>query len=653
MSYLTPQQALDLAMEHHLAGRLAEAEAIYRQLLAGEPGNADIVHLLGVVSYGKGQIEAAVEWMQRAIAMSPNVPRYYNNLGNALTDAGRLEEAVAALETAIRLDPAAAAAYYNLGNARSRQREWNLAIAAYRRSLELQPDYSSAILNLGTALGAAGQLDAAIALYRSALERAPASPLIATNLGNLLRDRSDLDESIEAYQLALRIDPRDAVTHSNLGNALKDQGALGAAIAAFRRGLELQPVFPEAHSNLLFTLYFDPECDPGTIATEQRLWDQHYAQPLLAAHRPHANERSPERKLRVGYVSADLRDHVVGRTLLPVFEEHARDGFEFTCYSAAPPDAITARFQARADRWRDIGNASDQHLAEQIRADGIDILVDLALHTAHNRLLSFARKPAPVQVSWLGYPGTAGIEAIDYHLTDRFLEDGSLPGAFPLPETWCCYTRHVDSPEVGALPVERHGRITFGSFNNFCKINERVLDLWTRILRSVEGSRLVLLAKVGGHEARTRELIGQRGIDPRRIEFLRYVPPADERPQSDFLRRYHEIDIALDPFPYNGMTTTCDALWMGVPVIALVGNTAVGRASFSLLSNAGVPELAAGSEDEYVRIAVELAHDRARLAGLRATLRSRMEASPLLDTARLARHVEGAYRAMWRRWCAG
>ncbi|MGB8167958.1 MAG: tetratricopeptide repeat protein [Chthoniobacteraceae bacterium] len=652
MSYLTPQQALNHAMDRHVAGQLDEAEAIYRHLLASDPGNVDVLHLLGVLTFTRGQFEPAIEIMRRSIAMSPAVPRFHNNLGNALIDIGRFDEAITALEMAVRLDPTLSAAYYNLGNALSRLRRWEEAVVAYRRSLELRPDFPGAILNLGTAFAAMGQLDATVALYREALAKGPPSASIATNLGNALRDQGDMDAAIETYEWSLRIDPNDAVARSNLGNALKDQGAIDAAIAAFRRSLELKPEASETHSNLVFTLYFDPECPPAAIAAEQRAWDRRHAQPLRAEWRPPANERSPERKLRIGYVSPDLRDHVVGRSLLPVFEEHDHEGFEFTCYTLATPDHVTARFQARADHWRDLNQLSDAQVAELVRADGIDILVDLALHTAHNSLLAFARKPAPVQVSWLGYPGTAGIEAIDYHLTDRFLEDGSSPGAFPLPGCWGSYAHYPDSPAVNALPAASRDRVTFGSFNNFCKMNDRVWDLWAQILAAVEGSRLVLLAKAGSHEDRTREKLKARGIDPQRIEFLRYVPSVEERPQVEFLRRYHEIDIALDPFPYNGMTTTCDALWMGVPVVALTGNTPIARASFSLLSNLGLPELASPSRDEYVRIAIALAKDRPRLAELRASLRRRMETSPLLDAKSLARHVENAYRTMWRRWCA-
>lgn len=637
-------------MSRHREGFHEEAAGIYRGLLQHDPNNPDVLDLLGVANFASGRFEESVSLIQRAIALSPNVPRYYNNLGTALIDLQRFDEAIVVLQKAIELQPDLAPAYYNLGNSYSRKRMWKYAVAAYEKSLQLSPGNPSAILNLGTAYAADNRLDAAADIYRHAIENGPCTPAIASNLGNVLRDRSELDTAIEAYQLSLKLQPNDPVAHANLGNAYKDQGNNLAAIAQFRKAVELKPDFPEAHSNLVFTLYFEPSSTPEIIAAEQREWDRRHGQPLKPATLNFPNDRSPDRRLRIGYVSPDLRDHVVGRTLLPVFEAHDHEHFEFTCYSMAAPDHITERYRACADRWVETNQVTDAQLAERIRADGIDVLIDLSLHTAHNRLLTFSRRPAPVQVSWLGYPGSAGLEAIQYHLTDRFLEDRHEPGAYALPDAWCCHVHLPDSPPVNEPPSTRTGRITFGSLNNFCKMNTQVWDLWVRILQQVENSRLVLLTKAGGHEAMTRDLLSSRGIAPERIEFLRYIPATEERPQHEYLRRYHDIDIALDPFPYNGMTTTMDSLWMGVPVIALIGSTAMSRASYSLLANTGFPEFAAPTGDDYVRIAVDLAKNPQRLAEVRAALRPKMEASPLLDPRRLARNVEAAYREMWHRW---
>ena len=659
MSYLTPQQALDLALNHHRAGRLAEAETIYRGLYRSDPHNADLVHLLGMIASHARRHQEARELMERSVAMAPGVPRYHNNLGTLLLDMREYDRAIACYEQALRLDPSSAGTFYNIGLARFQLRQWPASIDAYQTALRLDSNFPSCELNLGTTYAAAGQLDRAIALYRDVLRRRPNDGAIATNLGNLLKERGELDDAVEVYRLAMQIDPNDSITCNNLAVALKDQGEIEAAIAAFRRSLDLRPEKAEVRSNLILTMLFDPRIEPAALAAEERRWNEHHAAPLRPQRLPHPNDRSPDRRLRIGYLSADLRDHVVGRALLPVFERHDREKFEPVCYSMIEPDATTRRFMAGAALWRDVAGMPGGELAALIRADGIDILVDLALHTSDNRLRVFARKPAPVQVSWLGYPGSSGVETIDYRISDPFLEPPggeSAPSAeqpLRLPHCWSCYEPPADSPAVNELPALACGHVTFGSLNNFCKINGRVLEVWTRILEAVEGSRLVLLTKSGSHRARLAGLLSQRGIASERLDFLDYHSSTVGCSQGSYLSRYSRIDLALDTFPYNGMTTTFDALWMGVPVIALVGKLSLGRAGLSLLSNAGLSEFAVETQEEYVRRAVDLARDLPRLAALRATLRSRMENSPLLDADSLAREVEKAFRTMWRCWSAG
>ncbi|MEQ1859008.1 MAG: tetratricopeptide repeat protein [Chthoniobacteraceae bacterium] len=657
MPHLTPQQALDLAMDHHAAGRFAEAENFYRKLLAVEPGNPDIIHLLGAVAANTNRQAEGLVLMERAIAMNPNVARYHSNLGTLLLNMRDYDRAITCYQEALRLDPNCAGAYYNMGLTRFNQRRWDESIAAYRAALRLQPDYPACELNLGSSLVAAGQIDAAIGLYRSVLQRRPGDAPIATNLGNCLKEKGELDAAIEVYRHALAIAPGDAPTWNNLGVALKDQGMIEGSIAAFQHSLELQPGSAEVRSNLVFTMLFDPRCEPAALAAEEREWNRHHVAPLRAQFQPHANDRSPERRLRVGYVSADFREHVVGRALLPVFERHDREKVEVVCYAVCAPDPVTRRFVEKAALWRDVADVPDAELAARIRDDGIDILVDLALHTSDNRLKLFAHKPAPVQVSWLGYPGSSGVETIDWRITDPFLEPPggeSSPSAeqpFRLPHCWSCYEPPAGSPPVNALPVLSRGFFTFGSLNNFCKINDTVLETWARILGAVAESRLVLLTKTGSHRSRMADFMRAHGIAPERFEFLDYRSSAEGLAPGDYLRRYERIDLALDTFPYNGMTTTFDALWMGVPVVSLVGKFSLGRAGLSILSNVGLSEFAVESRDDYVRCAVESAHKIQRLVELRTGLRSRLQASPLLDPAALTREVEAAYRAMWRCWC--
>lgn len=356
--------------------------------------------------------------------------------------------------------------------------------------------------------------------------------------------------------------------------------------------------------------------------------------------------------MKIGYVSTDFRDHSVSFFIAPLLEAHAREEVEIYCYSGLrKPDTITERLRKSGSVWRDVPTLSDEELAAQIRADGIDILVDLTMHSANHRLLTFARKPAPVQVSWLAYPGTTGLETIDYRLTDASMEPLSyqdhLPGGRPvhLPDSWCCYEPLGEFPEPGELPALQAGHVTFGSLNNFCKINEAVQECWARLLQAVPGSRLLIYCPEGDGRRDLLHFFDIHGAGMERVEFVAHCP------REEHMRLYRRIDICLDPFPCNGMTTTCHALWMGSPVVTLPGSAPVSRAALSLLSTVRLPECVAKSEADYIRVAMDFATDLPRLAEFRATARPRMRASPLMDAPRFARAIERAYRAMWREWC--
>ncbi len=658
---MTHQQAFEIALDHHRCGRLAEAESIYRQLLAIYPRNVDLVHLLGVASHHLGRREEGLRLIEQAIAANPGAAGYRNNYGLLLADMNRLEEALAQFREAIRLEPRGADGFYNMGLALEKTGRPAEAVEAYRAALAIQPALAVANLNLGNALGAAGRVEEAVAHFRALLERDPANLPVAVNLGGLLKSNARVEEAIAVYRQVRARVPETPELLSNLAVALADNGEIGEAVSLLRRSLALDPGHAAVRSNLVFTLNSDPAATPDDIAREQREWQARHGAPLKREWRAHSNDRTPGRRLRIGYVSPDLRDHVVGRTLLPCFEAHDRGQFEIVCYSdAGTPDAVSARFRDGSAVWRESGHLKDAALAEQIRADKIDILVDLALHTSFNRLLAFARKPAPVQVSWLGYPGGTGLEAMDYRITDPQLdplvadEAGKFDAPLRMPDCWCCYGVPENSPEPGAMPALQAGWVTFGSFNNLSKINGDVLRLWARILLAVEGSRLLLVSKGAGTERIVR-LLEQNGVARERVEFLRYYPPSSDKPgpqPPEYLNRYQRIDIALDPFPYNGMTTTCDALWMGVPVVALAGTAPMSRASLSLLTAVGLPELALPSEEEYLRTAAHLAADLPRLASLRASIRGRMKASPLLDARRFTRNLEAAFQKIWERWRA-
>jgi len=741
MPPVTVPQAFALAAQHHQAGRLAEAETIYRQILAVQPDHADSLQMLGVIAHQAGRHDLALEWLHRAIARDPNNATAHSNLGAAYQALDRLDEAIASERRALQLNPASPESHHILGIALARKRQFEEAITCFRRTIQLKPDYPTAHFNLGLALAESGRLDDAIAAYRQALalhadfaaahinlgvvlaEKGHLEDAIASyrraleinpdhakahnnlgnalkdqgrfgdaiavyrraielnpnfleahyNLGNALRALARLDEAVVAYRCALQLKPDDATTYGNLGTALAEQGQLDEAIAAYRHGLKLKPDFPWLHSNLAHTLHFHPDHDDRMIAEAQDCWNRQFSEPSKQFVVPHANGRSPERRLRVGYVSPDFREHVVGRNLLPLFRCCDRQSVEMLCYSGVvQPDKMTAKFQEYAQQWRSTLGVSDEAVAEMIRQDGVDILVDLSQHLAGNRLPVFARRPAPVQVSFAGYPDGTGLEAIEYRISDRWLEScatemgdrsseievaartdlrspisilRAAERVYLLDSFWCYDPCGIEAA-INELPAKVNGFVTFGCLNSFSKVNERVLQLWARVLNGVKSSRLVVRSGSGSHRQRAFEVLEREGIERSRVEFV------EPRPHGDYLESHHRLDMMLDPFPYGGHTTSLDALWMGVPVVSLAGKTSVSRAGLSILSNLGLPELVAFSEDNYVTIATELAADLPRLTELRATLRSRMESSVLMDAPRFTRQIEITYRAMWRRWCA-
>jgi predicted O-linked N-acetylglucosamine transferase (SPINDLY family) len=641
----------------HYQGKPHEALDWYLRAIELKPDFADAYANAGKALTDLGKLDDAAVWFQRALQVKPDHAAAYNNWAVLLQKQGKLDEAANCCRWAVQLQPNYADAHFNLGNALRDQGKLDDAIACYRRAVELQPRFAEAHNNLGNALYDQRRSDEATVCYRRAVELNPAIPEAHNNLGNALKDEGDLDKAVACYRRALQLSPDFADAHNNLGNALKDQGELDAAVDCFRRAMQLNPASARAHSNLICTLYYCPHSSAETIGKELRRWTLQHAVPTAEQIRSHSNDRSPDRRLRLGYVSPDFRDHVVGRNVWPWLRNHDHDQFEIYLYANRTcNDWMSDQFRGSAEKWCSITVLTDEQAAEKIRQDRIDILVDLAVHTAGNRLLVFARKPAPVQVSFAGYPGSTGLAAIDYRLTDPYLdppaEQGSkTPGPFSaeelhrLPHTFWCYDPLTEEPTVAPLPSLKMGFITFGCLNNFCKINATVLELWARVLRAVNGSRLILLAKEGSHRQRTLDSLAQLGIAPERVEF------SSMKPRPDYLALYHQIDIGLDTFPYNGHTTSLDSYWMGVPVITLVGSMAVGRAGLSQLTNLGLEELAARTPEDFVRIAVQLAGDLPRLNTLREGLRKRMRQSPLMDASGFARDIEAAYREMWRRWC--
>jgi protein O-GlcNAc transferase len=448
-----------------------------------------------------------------------------------------------------------------------------------------------------------------------------------------------LDDAEDIYRRMISADPNQAGILNNLANILKDTGRIEEAVEVCRNAVAQEPGNAEIHSSLCYKLLFHPEYDRAGIFKEQREWNRRHGRGSPTASNRLSNSSG---RLRIGYVSPDFYGHAECFFVIPLLKSHDRQQFEVHCYSSVKnPDKATDLIQASADVWHDVRQLNDDQLADQIRRDRIDILVDLTMHMAFNRLGTFAQKPAPVQVTWLAYPGGTGLDAIDYRLTDAWIDPPGESDSFysersvRLPETWCCYHPVGDVPP--AAPRDR-GPVTFGCLNNPCKLNRPTLSLWAKVLSTVTDSRLLLLSESERQRRRIIDAFGNSGIGPGRIEFVTH------RRRGEYLRIYDRIDICLDPLIYNGITTTCDAIWMGVPVITRVGSAAPGRAGLSILSNLNLPELIARDDPQFVGLATELAGDFARRSRLRASLRERMIRSPLMDAPRFARNVEAAYK---------
>jgi predicted O-linked N-acetylglucosamine transferase (SPINDLY family) len=646
----------NLGLTLQTQGKLAEAEAAYREALAIAP-DVEVHCNLGNTLLMQGKPDKAIAAYQQAIALEPNVAEAHNNLGTALATQGKFNESVAALERAIALAPDYVDAYYNLGNTLHEAGKLAEAVVAYRRALERKPDYAEAYNNLGIALKDQGKVKEAIAAFEQAFALAPDYVDAYNNLGNSHQLQGRLTEAIAAYRKVLALAPDDADAYSNLGIALLAQGQLADAIATFKKAQALAPDDADAHSNLLLALNYDPDTNPGTLFSEHQRWADRHARPLLGTAPTLTNDPDPERRLRIGYLSPDFRSHSLAFFIEPLLTTHDRGSFEILCYAnVTQPDQITEHLQRLGHTWRDIVRLRDEDVAVQIRQDHVDILVDLTGHTANNRLQVFARKPAPVQVAYLGYPNTRGFTAMDYWLSDAHADPPGQTERFyveeivRLPHGFNCYRPPADSPDVGDLPARATGHITFASFNNAAKVNARVIALWARILNALPEARLIMKARQladSATKANFHRLFEQHGVTPERVEMISWVPSS-----TAHLALYNRIDIGLDCFPYNGHTTTCEALWMGVPVITLAGLTHAGRVGVSLLSQVGLGELIADTPEVYAELAVALARDLVRLETLRHSLRDRVTQSPLTDASTITRSFEAAYRQMWRRWCA-
>lgn len=690
------KSASERAHELHLANQLSAAEAQYRRALELDEERTDVLLGLSLLLMQTDRSRQAAELLQLDADLLETSAPLLTNLGEAYRRIGRREDAVASFRRAVSLQPELTEACLNLGVVLQELGDRAAGLEWLGRAVSLAPEQAAMQASYAEALWSDGQHGRALGHYQAAVNAHPRSPELRLALARALHAMGLHEGAIAMCARALEVDPQCVDAHVEQGRALLLRERVGEAEQSLRKALALDgqhfwanflytnagfvtgrveaaiescrtalAVMPEraTHSNLVFASSFHPALSAQAILAEARGWARTYADPLSSHIRPHTHDADPHRRLRVGYVSPDFWDHCQAMFMMPLMAAHDRTQVEVVCYaSVSRPDPRTEQLRARADEWVDALALDDLELAERIRSDRIDVLIDLTMHMAGNRLRTFACRPAPVQISWLAYPGTTGLSQVDYRISDRHLDppsrasvdgepqlelfaDYSEPTLI-LPDTFWCYDPLADELEVSALPALERGQITFGCLNNFAKVNARVLALWARVLHAVPTSRLLLRAPPGEPRNNALSVLRRAGVDAGRVEFVA------RQARAAYLATYRRIDLCLDTFPYNGHTTSLDAQWMGVPVITLVGETVVGRAGLSQAHNLDLTSFVAHDEDAFVEIATTMTRDLERLSALRAGLRTRMQRSPLMDAQRFARNLEHAYRLGWRTWCA-
>jgi len=686
MSEPTPDQALaqafETAFQLHRAGQLEAAEAGYRALLLRWPTYVPALGNLGVILSKKGLVDEAIRTFTIALAADPNHADSHYNLGNLYRRGNDPMRAAAAYRECVQVEPNHSNAYFNLGLVCSTLGQLNDAEEAFRAVLRIEPGAPEARLHLGDILLRTARIPEGILIFQAYVEQFPSDPRGMYNYGLALANAGQAGTATEWFHKALKLKPKyaeahnalglaleilgrkdDAVYHyeqavkekpeladawSNLGTNLTEQGLGQEAEKCVRQSQAVRPNAPAVHSNLLLLLNYSSRYTPEQVRDEHLLWAERFASPVSPSPRPH-EPHDPERKLRIGYVSADFRTHPVGAFLEMLLTHHDRDEFTVFAYpQEMRSDATTERLRQLADHWRPITGVNDREAAEQIDRDGIDVLIDLSGHTAGNRLMTFAYRPAAVQATVFAYPNTTGIGAMDYRITDPVSDP---PGAtehlyseqlLHLPDVAWIYPKPLEAPPVGPLPAAGKKQFTFGCLNNAAKISDDCLELWANLVRSVVGAKLIVLTSgAKSSEKRLTDRFVKAGILRERLQLVARLP------RDRYFEMYNSIDMALDPFPYNGGVTTCDALWMGVPVLTLGGTNYASRQGVMQLLQMDLSEFVADSPQTLIDLAKMWTSKRTELAVIRAGLRDRLAASPLMDAAKYVRNLEAAVRAAW------
>lgn len=643
------------------AGTYAAAAAICHDILSDDPEDLEAIFLLANIAYARAAWRDAVQLYRHACRLEPDVGFLRVNLALALLEAGELDEALIALDEAEQLGECSTRLHYNRGVVLQRLGNFERARFAFEQALAVDPGHNGAWINLSAVCLETGDDLGAIQCCRHGLALEPLSTALMGNLATAYGKLYRFEESLAWYRRLLEVIPpgEQAEVLGRMANCFCDNWQVDLGIACFDRAIAMSTDCRQQWaiaSTRLFVLHYSPAWSSDAIAAEHRKWG------ALQPTRPVSsgsfdNNRDPDRRIRVAYLSPDLRIHAVVFFLQPVLAAHDLSQVEVFCYSdVKKPDAVTRQIREGHDVvWRDCAGCNDEDLKVMLAEDRIDILVDLAGHTGSNRLPLFAQRAAPLQVTWIGYPNTTGLASMDYRISDNWADPPGMTEhlhteqLLRMPDSFLCYRPGGDFPDIGEPPCLSHSQITFGSFSNFMKVTPAMLELWAGILAAVTDSRLVFRARGMTTDRFNREIapiFEAQGVDLQRVTVLGHA-----RSVVGNLLDYHRIDIALDTFPYNGTTTTCESLCMGVPVVTLAGDAHLSRVGVSLLSTMGLYDLIAKNGQEYQSIAVNLANDRRLLQSLRYELRQRLLESPLTNNISFTAHLESLYRQIWQRWC--
>ena len=643
------ERALRLYKDEHWE----DAKQLCHRILQSKPDHSQSHTIIGLILQKNNKHQEALGHFRTAIVSNRGEPTHHFNLGVSLLALKQYHEAINAFEQTCKLAPWFAPARINLGVAFLDLREYARALEALQEAIRLDPNHNAAHLNIGLAYFNLRNTERALHHYRKGLAIAPDDPVLLQNTGNLLSYDGHAEAAIPYLEKAVALRPDYAKAYSNLANAHLALGNFKLAVSFYEEAMRRDPENVVAHSNYLMGLHYDEQNTPQFVFSAHLEWARRHVK-RLAEPRIVVHNFSSDKRLRLGYLSPDFRQHSVAFFIEPILAAHDKNTFNVFCYSNTQrPDHITERLK-KLDQiaWRDITALDDDQAAEQIRRDGIDILVDLTGHSSHNRLSLFALRPAPLQITYLGYPDTTGLATIDYRLTDEIADPPGLPDTlhtemlYRLPGGFLCYRPPDNCPSLSPLPSLSGRSITFGTFNILSKITDEMIKLWAKILLKVPGSKLLIKSRCLEGETATKmcDRFLRYGVDRELVQCRGLTPTLEEH-----LDMYRQVDICLDTYPYNGTTTTCEALWMGRPVVTLCGQTHTSRVGCSILTRLGLSKLVANTSDEYLAISTRLAGDREELAMVHSSLRHAMKIKGLIDGVGFTRMLEDAYKQMWER----